>query len=91
MLPGGYPEMVIGIAGELAQIFAWLIINFRNDDDLSSERVILLDRYDLALLSHGKATDYNFNGLGHHLLKIKYTGDPVPFPHRPARVRRPHR
>ncbi|GGW13247.1 hypothetical protein GCM10018980_71190 [Streptomyces capoamus] len=80
MLPGGYSEMVLGIAAEIATMFAWVVVHARNDDDLSCTRVFLLDQYDLALLSYGKGTDWHFNGLGHHVLKVKYSGNPVPFP-----------
>ncbi|MFI0738743.1 hypothetical protein ACH4PU_11755 [Streptomyces sp. NPDC021100] len=80
LLPGGYPEMLIGIAAEIAKMFAWVINNVRNDDDLSCARTILLDQYDLALMARGKLRNWDFNGDGHHVLTVKYSGDTVPFP-----------
>ncbi len=80
LLPGGYTEMLIGIAAEIAGVLAWVIDHIRNYDDLSCARVILLDRYDLALMSRGKLRVWDFNGDGHHQLTIKYSGAPVPFP-----------
>ncbi|MFF8731922.1 hypothetical protein ACF073_36410 [Streptomyces sp. NPDC015171] len=80
MLPGGHTEMLVGLAAEIAGMFAWVVSHVRNEDDLSCARVILLDQYDLALMARGKLRTWDFNGDGHHLLTVKYSGDMVPFP-----------
>ncbi|MGW7452977.1 hypothetical protein [Streptomyces sp. NPDC054787] len=69
-----------GIAWEVAKIFVSLVDYFRNYDDLSCTRFIGLDQQDLAILAFRGHTQWNFNGDGHHVLKVKYAGDPVPFP-----------
>ncbi|MFG2133037.1 hypothetical protein ACGFNV_35315 [Streptomyces sp. NPDC048751] len=95
MLPGGYTEMLVGLAAEIAGMFAWVVNHVRNEDDLSCARVILLDQYDLALMARGKLRTWDFNGDGHHLLTVKYSGDMVALPRgspgvRSAYRQRPH-
>ncbi|MEU3991738.1 hypothetical protein AB0F24_25835 [Streptomyces platensis] len=68
------------IAWEIGKSFATFMHLFRNYDDLSCVRTIGLDRQDLAVLAHRGQTVWNFNGDGHHELRVKYTGDQVPFP-----------
>ncbi|GCD39579.1 hypothetical protein OEIGOIKO_07435 [Streptomyces chrestomyceticus JCM 4735] len=68
------------MAWELGKFFVTFMECFRNYDDLSCQRTIGMDRQDLAVLSHRGHTDWHFNGDGHHELRIRYTGDPVPFP-----------
>ncbi|MGW7438491.1 hypothetical protein [Streptomyces sp. NPDC054849] len=68
------------IAWEVGKSFVTFMHLFRNYDDLSCVRTIGLDRQDLAVLSHRGQTAWHFNGDGHHELRVKYTGDPVPFP-----------
>ncbi len=81
MLPGGgYTQMVTGILAEIASMFAWVAVHARNDDDVSCTRMIIMNQYDLALLAHRKTIDWQFNGDGHHALRVRYTGDLVPFP-----------
>ncbi|MDH6545214.1 hypothetical protein [Streptomyces sp. SPB4] len=70
----------VGIAYEIAGMFAVIFDTFRNYDDLSCQRTIGMDRQDLAVLSHYGQTSWHFNGEGHHELKVKYAGEPVPFP-----------
>ncbi|WP_331758610.1 hypothetical protein OH787_40350 (plasmid) [Streptomyces sp. NBC_01547] len=75
----GIPQWA-GVAWEIGKLFVTFIDIFRNYDDLSCSRMIGMDRQDLAVLSHRGHTVWNFNGDGHHTLKVKYTGAPVPFP-----------
>ncbi|MCY0923945.1 MULTISPECIES: hypothetical protein [unclassified Streptomyces] len=74
------PGMLTGIAMEIGIIFVALIDQLRNEDDLSCQRLIVMDQYDLALLAHYGHTEWHFDGDGYHVLKAKYTGAKVPFP-----------
>ncbi|MER6031136.1 hypothetical protein [Streptomyces sp. NPDC001851] len=74
------PTIVGGIAMEIAGFFVSIIEHLRNDDDLSCQRTFALGQYDLAVLAHRKTTDWHVSGDGHQILKVRYTGDPVPFP-----------
>ncbi|RKT02335.1 hypothetical protein BX286_0229 [Streptomyces sp. 3211.6] len=76
----GMVPMWASIAFEISKMFLYIIDVFRNCDDLSCDRTIGLNQQDLAVLSHLGNTDWHFNGDGHHILKVKYTGDGVPFP-----------
>ncbi|SEB52264.1 hypothetical protein SAMN05428944_0003 [Streptomyces sp. 1222.5] len=49
VLPG---TDVAGWTGELLKLAIWLMEHLRNLDDLSCARAIVLDQYDLAVLSH---------------------------------------
>ncbi|MFJ2114102.1 hypothetical protein ACIOEX_19815, partial [Streptomyces sp. NPDC087850] len=71
---------VLGYLADLLSLGQFLMEAYRNDDDKSCERVIALDQYDLAVLSRLGSSGWGFKGLGHHELKIKHSGDPVPFP-----------
>ncbi|MFF4321282.1 hypothetical protein [Streptomyces sp. NPDC001568] len=71
---------LLGMAGEAFKLGAFLMETFRNQDDLSSARVIVLDQRDLAVMDRQGNAELHLNGDGHHTLKINYTGDPVPFP-----------
>ncbi len=77
-LPGG------DLAGWLADINTLgviLMTYLRNEDDLSCSRPFYLDRYDLALLADRGSVDWHFNGIGHHVLKVKYASpQKIPFP-----------
>ncbi|MFI1865232.1 hypothetical protein [Streptomyces jumonjinensis] len=76
----GFVPLWTGMAFEVGKMFLFIIETFRNYDDLSCQRTIGLDQQDLAVLAHYGQTKWNFNGDGHHELKVKYAGDPVPFP-----------
>ncbi|MEV0027815.1 hypothetical protein [Nocardia sp. NPDC050793] len=76
----GDPGLGGGMLLEILGMAAFFISIWRNEDDLSCERAFILDQYSLAVLSHLKTTQWNFNGDGYHKLKVNYTGDPVPFP-----------
>ncbi|MFI1067731.1 hypothetical protein ACH4TC_38355 [Streptomyces spororaveus] len=67
-------------AFEIGKIFLSIIEVFRNHDDLSCQRQILLDRHHLAALTHWQNPQWHFNGDGHHVLTFNSTGGPVPFP-----------
>ncbi|MFC6987007.1 hypothetical protein [Streptomyces cirratus] len=69
-----------GMAWEVGKIFVSIIDAFRNYDDLSCFRTIGLDQQDLAIIAHRGHVSWHFNGDGYHALKVKYAGDPVPFP-----------
>ncbi|MFD7658819.1 hypothetical protein ACFV4N_32995, partial [Actinosynnema sp. NPDC059797] len=74
------PGLIGGILLEMIGMAATFISIWRNEDDLSCERGIVLDRQALAVLAHRGTTEWHFNGDGYHKLRIKYTGDKVPFP-----------
>ncbi|MFI0224285.1 hypothetical protein [Streptomyces lydicus] len=77
ILPG---TDIAGYMGELVGFGVFLMDHLRNKDDLSCERAIYVDQYDLAMLSYRETIDWNFDGDGHHILKARYSGDPAPFP-----------
>ncbi|MFB0629537.1 hypothetical protein [Streptomyces sp. AB3(2024)] len=70
----------VAISWEIGKLFVSIIDYFRNYDDLSSCRTIGMSRQDLAVLSHRGHTNWHFNGDGYHELRVKYTGEKVPFP-----------
>lgn len=76
-IPGG---VKVGIALDIAIFFISIVEHLRNEDDLSCERVFVLDRFDLALLAHRGNVNWHFDGDGYQVLKVKYSGDKVPFP-----------
>ncbi|MFC6834507.1 hypothetical protein ACFQL8_37395 [Streptomyces goshikiensis] len=76
----GFVPLWVGMAFEVGKMFLFIMEAFRNYDDLSCQRTIGLDQQDLAVLAHYGQTTWHFNGDGHHELKVKYAGDPVPFP-----------
>ncbi|MDI2125424.1 hypothetical protein [Yinghuangia seranimata] len=76
-LPGGE---VAGWIADITQLFAFMLERFRNNDDLSAARGVVLDRYDLAILAQRRdPMVWHFNGDGHHALTVRYAGDQVPF------------
>lgn len=77
VLPG---TEVAGWAGEILKLGIFLMEHLRNYDDLSCARAIVLDQFDLALMSHRKTALWHFDGDGHHELTVRYSGDKVPFP-----------
>ncbi|MGW7139342.1 hypothetical protein [Streptomyces xanthophaeus] len=80
-LPG--PQALVILEG-LAQVFTNLKEAlrdlFENANDLSCERVILIDRNALVTLYHRRDALWHFNGDGHHGLQVAYTGDQPVFP-----------
>ncbi|WP_285530198.1 hypothetical protein [Streptomyces lavendulae] len=76
----GDPGLIGGVMLEVIGMIAWFISIWRNEDDLSCERGIVLDRQALAVLAHRGTSDWHFNGDGYHKLTVKYSGDKVPFP-----------
>ncbi|AWN24846.1 hypothetical protein DKG71_00445 [Streptomyces sp. NEAU-S7GS2] len=76
----GVVPLWASMSWEVAKVFITLIDSFRNYDDLSCQRSIGLDQQDLAVLAYYGRTNWHFNGDGHHELRVKYAGDPVPFP-----------
>ncbi|GAA2618393.1 hypothetical protein [Streptomyces tubercidicus] len=82
LLPGLPGADLVTLATELAKMGVILMEALRNYDDLSATRGIAFTAFDMALLYHrdGGNVAYHFNGDGHHELRMKYTGDPVPFP-----------
>ncbi|RPF30199.1 hypothetical protein EDD96_6791 [Streptomyces sp. Ag109_G2-6] len=76
----GFMPTWASVAWELGKYFTTFMHVWRNYDDLSCVRTIGLDRQDLAVLAHRGQTAWHFNGDGHHELRVKSTGDKVPFP-----------
>ncbi|WP_129593433.1 hypothetical protein [Streptomyces sp. C] len=76
----GFVPLWAGMAFEISKMFLFIIEAFRNYDDLSCQRAIGLDQQDLAVIAHYGKANWHFNGDGHHELRVKYAGDPVPFP-----------
>lgn len=72
--------LIGGLVLEMIQWGAYLITIWRNDDDLSCERGFALDQHALAVMAHRGTTEWHFDGDGYHKLKVKYTGEKVPFP-----------
>lgn len=60
--------------------FAISLVSLIAKNDVSSSRTLLLDRHDLAALSQNGSAQWHFNGDGHHELKVKFTGDTIPYP-----------
>ncbi|MER6392767.1 hypothetical protein ABT236_30420 [Streptomyces sp. NPDC001523] len=49
-------------------------------NDLSASRSLYLDQKTLAALSHTGSAQWHFAGDGHHVLKMKFLGDTIPYP-----------
>ncbi|UKY47581.1 hypothetical protein [Streptomyces inhibens] len=71
---------LIGYVVEVVELGIFLMDHLRNEDDLSCCRGLFMDQYELVILSHRGTSDYHFNGDAHHVLKVKSTGEEVPFP-----------
>ncbi|MER6523376.1 hypothetical protein ABT246_42175 [Streptomyces sp. NPDC001553] len=59
------------------------VVNLIAKNDLSSSRTLHLDRHTLATLatlSQSGSAQWHFNGDGHHELKVKFTGNSIPYP-----------
>ena len=65
---------------EIAKLFIFLKEVIRNNDDLSAQRTIFLDRNTLVSLFHRKDIEWGFNGEGYHTLHARYTGERPAFP-----------
>ncbi|GCD35633.1 hypothetical protein OEIGOIKO_03379 [Streptomyces chrestomyceticus JCM 4735] len=70
----------VAIAFEIAKIFISLMDALRNNDDLSCSRTFVLTRDDMAVLHHQPELEWNFNGDGHHKLRVSYTGERPVYP-----------
>ncbi|MFD5420941.1 hypothetical protein ACFWJT_23315 [Streptomyces sp. NPDC127069] len=70
----------VTIGYEIAKVFIALMDVLRNDDDLSCSRTFVLSRDDMTVLSHQPNLDWNFNGDGHHRLRVRYTGQRPVYP-----------
>ncbi|MGW7328414.1 hypothetical protein ACWGIU_07335 [Streptomyces sp. NPDC054840] len=77
---GKKADWVLAIVDVAIQLFVDLKEAFRNKDDLSCERAIFMDRHALATMYHRKDSFWEFNGDGHHTLRVKYAGDKPKFP-----------
>lgn len=77
---GGVVGFILDCLNAVIQFFVSLKESFRNKDDLSCERVIFLDRNALVTLFHQKDATWEFNGDGHHSLRVRYTGEHPTFP-----------
>ncbi|MGW7199113.1 hypothetical protein [Streptomyces chryseus] len=71
---------LIGYALEITKLFIFLKESLRNKDDLSCERMFIFDRHALITLFHRGQDTWEFNGEGHHSLRIRYTGERPSFP-----------
>ncbi|MCX5078596.1 hypothetical protein OHA84_37200 [Streptomyces sp. NBC_00513] len=69
----------VSMASAVANLLLVVIDAFRNHSDISCKRAIGMGRYELAMLSRSGGTTWRFNGDGSHDLRVKYTGDTVPF------------
>ncbi|ARP69075.1 hypothetical protein LK07_04035 [Streptomyces pluripotens] len=70
----------VAFAWEIAKVFIAFMDSLRNHDDLSCNRTIVLDRDQLALAYYRPTMEWNFNGDGHHKLKVVYTGERPVYP-----------
>ncbi|MFH8682048.1 hypothetical protein [Streptomyces lydicus] len=75
---GFFPTWV-GIATTAGSFLAAFAQFFQNKSDISCQRAIGLGRHELAILSRTGRTSWRFDGDGCHDLRVKYTGDQVPF------------
>ncbi|MFF3431400.1 hypothetical protein [Streptomyces sp. NPDC002602] len=76
---GAAAPTLLGLLMDLSSL-AVTIISYIVSNDLSSSRSLYLDRRALAALSQSGSARWHFNGDGHHELRVKFTGDLVPFP-----------
>ncbi|MCM9077373.1 hypothetical protein OG304_38350 [Streptomyces sp. NBC_00160] len=70
---------LIGYLMDLTSM-AITITNLIARNDLSAARSLYLDQKALAALSHTGSAQWHFAGDGHHELKVRFTGDKIPFP-----------
>ncbi|MGW0607733.1 hypothetical protein [Streptomyces sp. NPDC002640] len=70
----------VAIGWEIAKIFIALMDTLRNHDDLSCSRTFILTRQDMAVLAQRPELEWNFNGDGHHKLRVRYTGQRPAYP-----------
>ncbi|KIZ18470.1 hypothetical protein [Streptomyces natalensis] len=70
----------VAIGWEIAKLFIALMDTLRNHDDLSCSRTFILTREDMTALHGGRELEWNFNGDGHHKLRVRYTGERPPYP-----------
>ncbi|MGW1505839.1 sialidase family protein [Streptomyces mirabilis] len=71
---------ILGYALEITKLFIFLKEYLRNKDDLSCERMFFFDRHTLVTLFNRGQDTWEFNGEGHHSLRIRYTGERPVFP-----------
>ncbi|MFG2933947.1 hypothetical protein [Streptomyces achromogenes] len=71
---------LIGYALEITKLFIFLKEYLRNNDDLSCERMFIFDRHTLVTLYNRGQDTWEFNGEGHHSLRIRYSGERPVFP-----------
>ncbi|GAA5609565.1 hypothetical protein Spla01_00695 [Streptomyces platensis] len=71
---------LLGYALEITKLFIFLKEYLRNKDDLSCERLFFFDRHTLITLHNRSRDTWEFNGEGHHSLRIRYTGERPVFP-----------
>ncbi|MGW7018523.1 hypothetical protein ACWGGS_04070 [Streptomyces decoyicus] len=71
---------LLGYALEITKLFIFLKEYLRNKDDLSCERMLFFDRHTLVTLFNRGRDTWEFNGEGHHSLRIRYTGQRPVFP-----------
>ncbi|WP_326622895.1 hypothetical protein OG863_38145 [Streptomyces decoyicus] len=71
---------LLGYALEITKLFIFLKEYLRNKDDLSCERMLFFDRHTLVTLFNRGQDTWEFNGEGHHSLRIRYTGQRPVFP-----------
>lgn len=76
---GAAAPTVIGLMMDLTSL-AVTITNAVAKNDLSASRSLYLDQKALAALSHTGTANWHFSGDGHHVLKVKFTGNKIPFP-----------
>ncbi|MFE7516456.1 hypothetical protein ACFU8I_35285 [Streptomyces sp. NPDC057540] len=76
---GAAAPTLVGLLMDLTS-FAISVVSIVAKNDLSSSRSLYLDRHTLAALSQSGSAQWHFNGDGHHELKVRFGGDPIPFP-----------
>ncbi|MFF2506308.1 hypothetical protein ACFVTY_23390 [Streptomyces sp. NPDC058067] len=70
----------LDVAEMVLQLFVSLKEAFRNKDDLSCQRMLVFERNALVTLAERKDAVWEFNGDGHHSLRVQYTGGRPVFP-----------
>ncbi|WTW91872.1 hypothetical protein OG216_00040 [Streptomycetaceae bacterium NBC_01309] len=77
MMPG---LELVGWMADINNLGVYLMEHLRNGDDLSCHRGFVFDRYDLSMIKEQGGVTWHFNGDGHHVLRVRYTGEDIPFP-----------
>ncbi|MGY4394729.1 hypothetical protein [Streptomyces virginiae] len=79
---GAVAELAPSLIGLLMDLTSLgiTVVSLIARNDVSASRSLYLDRHALAALSQSGSAQWHFNGDGHHELKVKFAGNPIPYP-----------